>query len=152
MTIILNEKEDIPAIINDGFFPDVEPEVFKDTQRIADSVSNQVMRAKLITAIKKVRNDLEAYKTAQLNAGYMSLMEVPSDHIDNQSIVVSDYFDAVFSYAKAGILDVYQDTDTTVIDDDNLDLKTVSVDNYRRDGFEAIRRILDQPRATIELI
>lgn len=152
MTFIPNETPAPEPITSDAFFPDIDPVAFRAGVRIEDAIRDDALRNSLVLAVTKANLDLEEYRTAQQLAGYSALSQVPAQIVDGISSKVFDYREAVYSHAKATLLTQYDDTDSTVLADSTTEKKGVSADDFRRRYFEAIRRIIGKPRATIELI
>ncbi len=142
-----------PAIIvNDGWFPDIDPAMFKEQQRIRDGVTPARMREALIAAILTVRRDLNAWAAGHRAAGAASLDAIEADRIDNTSALVLLYRRAVFTAAKAEVVERYRDVDTTGAGQRKAEDLEPSVGELRRDSLHAIRDMLGVGRTTIELI
>jgi hypothetical protein len=151
--VLPDAADPAPAlIINDGWFPDIDPAMFKDQQRIRDSVTPARMREALIAAILTVRRDLKAWAAGHRAAGAAKLEAVEAERIDNTSELVLLYRRAVFTAAKAELVERYRDIDTTGAGQRKADDLDPSVTELRRDSLHAIRDMLGVGRTTIELI
>ena len=140
-----------PLITNDGWFPDVDPTDFIGT-RLRDSITPQQRRDALIAAIIAVGNDLEAWAEKQRVAGYAALAEVPDKKIDGTSRLVLLYTRAVFSMAKADLIEGYRDVDLTGAGQRKMEEIEPASGELRREALYAIRDILKVGRVTVELI
>lgn len=152
MTFIPDEEEAPEPITSDPFFPNIDPAAFRTSVRIEAAISYDALRHSLVLAVTRANLDLEDFRVTQMASGYSTLSQVPSNIVDGFSALVFDYQEAVYSHAKATLLAQYEDTDTTVLADATTEVKGVAADDFRRRYFEAIRRIIGKPRATIELI
>jgi len=80
MTIIATVLPDVdtpaPALIrNDGFFPDIDPVMFREQHRIRDAVTPARAREALIAGILTVGRDLAAWAAGHRAAGITHLPE-----------------------------------------------------------------------------
>jgi hypothetical protein len=140
-----------PLITNDGWFPDVDPAAFIGT-RIRDSITPQQRRDALVAAIITVGNDLDAWARMQRASGYAALAEVPAKKIDGTSRLVLLYTRAVFSTAKADLIEGYRDVDLTGAGQRKMEEIEPASGELRREALYAIRDILGVGRVTVELI
>jgi len=144
--------EPMPPIGNDGFFPDIDPAMWREQMRIRDSVTPARMREALVSAILAVGRDLAAWAAAHRAAGVASLDLVPAPKIDGTSTFVLLYRRAVFTAAKAEVVERYRDIDITGAGQRKSDDLDPSVTELRRDSLHAIRDIRGVTRTTIDLI
>ena len=156
LPIVDNGGDDAPAgeapIVNDGFFPDVDPALFAREMRVRDAVTPERRRRALIDAIITVGNQLAAWRARQLLAGCATLAGVPSPAIDGESRLVQLYRTAVFGEAKAKLVERYRDTDITRAGKDQVEDLDPSIGELRRDSVYAVRDILGVGRVAVELI
>lgn len=156
LPIVDNGSDDAPAgeapIVNDGFFPDVDPTLFAREMRVRDAVTPERRRRALIDAIITVANQLAAWRDRQRLAGVASLADVPSPAIDGESRLVQLYRTAVFSEAKAKLVERYRDADITRAGKDQVEDLDPSIGELRRDSVYAVRDILGVGRVAVELI
>jgi len=139
-------------IVNDGFFPNVDPALFREQLRIRDAVTPARAREALIAAILGVGRDLAAWAVTKIADGHDKLASVPSPSIDGTSRLVLLYRRAVFTAAKAELVERYRDTDMTGAGQRKAEDLEPSVGELRRDSLHAIRDILAVTRTTVELI
>jgi hypothetical protein len=139
-------------IVNDGWFPDIDPGMFREHQRIRDGVTAARMREALIAAILAVGRDLAAWSAVRRAAGAVSLAAIDAPKIDGTSTLVLLYRRAVFTAAKAELVERYRDVDMTGAGQRKSDDLDPSVSELRRDSLHAIRDILGVDRTTVELI
>ena len=152
-TVLPDDDAIAPAIIvNDGWFPDIDPAMFKEQQRIRDNVTPARMREALISAILAVRSDLRAWAAGHRSAGSARLEAVQADRIDNTSELVLLYRRAIFTRAKAEVVERYRDVDLTKDGERKAEDLDTTVGELRRDSIHAIREMLGVTRTTVELI
>lgn len=140
------------AIVNDGFFPDIEPAAVRDAARITTTITAARLRAAILGAIMSVEIDLRAYTAASIAAGHATLADVPAPQLDGQSVQLIRYNRAIALYAKAELIERHRDFDTTSAGGNQADELTPSIGELRRDALHAVRDILGKARTTIELI
>lgn len=157
MTIIATvlPDEDTPApalIVNDGFLPDIDPAMFREQHRIRDAVTPARAREALIASILTVGRDLAAWIAGHRAAGILRLDSVPTSTIDGISTLVLLYRRAVFTAAKAEVVERYRDVDLTGAGQRKAEDLDPSVAELRRDSLHAIRDMLVVTRTCVELI
>lgn len=155
MTFVATGDSTAPAeavLVNDGFFPDIDPEDLRKSQRLDGTVTYERLLHALIEAIASVNSELAAFKAAQLLAGHATLAAVPAETINDTSINVHRYNRAVFSMAKADLSERYRDYDSTNAGNIKADQMETPIDDIRRDARWAISDILGVGRNTVELI
>ena len=140
------------VVVNDGWFPDIDPAQIRKAFRIRDSVTPERLRKAIIGAILKAGNQLEAWQTARAALAPTGLAAVPAKTIDGESRYVLLYLRAIGTYAKAELVEEYRDTDTTTGGQRDVDDLEPSIAELRRDGLYAIRDVLGRPRVRSELI
>lgn len=154
-TVLPADDDADPAalpIANDGWLPDIDPAMFREQQRIRDSVTPARAREALIAAMLTVRRDLAAWIVMRRADGRTRLEDVPADTIDGASTLVLLYRRAVFTAAKAEVVERYRDVDLTPAGKAKADELEPSVAELRRDSLYAIRDLLAVGRVTVELI
>lgn len=136
-----------------GWFPAIDPAQFRDEQRVdANAITDARVRQALVNAIIRVGRDLKDWRLAQIASGFASLDLVPADKVDGVSELTTLYRRAVFTAAKAEIVECFVDVDTTGRGERSADQLDPTVAELRRDSVHAVREILDVGRMTIELI
>jgi hypothetical protein len=141
-----------PVITNDGFFPDIDPALFASEMRVRDGVTPARRRRALIDAIITVGNQLASWREERVLGGIPTLDAVASPKIDGESRYVQLYRTAVFSEAKAKLVEKYRDTDITKAGKAEVEDLDPAIGELRRDSIHAIRDILGTTRTAIELI
>jgi hypothetical protein len=139
-------------IVNDGFFPDIQPAAVREAARIPTSVTPARLRAAILGALLTMKGDLRGYKAGQITAGHARLGDVPADELDGQSELLIMYQRAVALYAKAELIERHRDFDTTSAGGNDAQELTPTIGELRRDALHAVRDILGKPRTIVELI
>lgn len=140
------------TVVNDGFFPDVEPAAVRDAARIPTSVTPARLRAAILGAIMSAEIDLRAFAVASIAAGHDTLAEVPAPQIDGKSVQMLRYERAIALFTKAETIDRHRDFDTTAAGGSQSDELEQSVADLRRDARHAIRDMLGRTRTIVDLI
>jgi hypothetical protein len=144
------------TVSNITFFPAIAVAAFRAATRAQDTVTDQRVIQALRTAIIDVNRELAEWRGAQLLLGYATLAEVPADNYGTEQEPLSEltHWDltAVYSMAKAQLIEVYNDIDTTEEGMRRFIGFNGTEDGYRREAREAIRNILREPHLTVELI
>lgn len=137
-------------ISSGDFWPQLDSNEFRDIMRVDGTVPNIRVEAVLIAANLRVNRELRPFAAKWAEAQTMA--SIPADQINGQSVYVLEYRAAVFNEAKADLTERYRDYDSTNDGHDEADKLESNIEDYRRKAREAIRAILDQPRATVELL
>jgi hypothetical protein len=140
------------TIINDGWFPDIDPAALRPTLRLRDTVTAPRLRSALLGAMITVARDLDAWATDQRAKGIAELAAVPAPQLDGKSRLVTLYERAVSCFALAELTEKYRGFDMTGAGQREVDALAPSIDDLRRDGRYAIRDIKGVGRSTVELI
>lgn len=140
------------VIVNDGWFPNIDPVHLRAEHRIRDSVTPERLRGAVIGAIITVGNQLAAWQASQMAAAHASLAAVPAPQIDGTSRFVLLYARAIGAYVKAELVEGYRDVDVTTAGQRDVGDLEPSIPELRRDAIHAIRDILGRARMRAELI
>jgi hypothetical protein len=117
-----------------------------------EPVTDDRLRAALITGIGDANDNLSTWATTQQDAGHATLADVPAQAIGGTSIKVHRYIRAVFSLAAATLIERYRSIDTSRQGNTTADILETPIDDLRRDAHWALNDIRGNPRSTIELI
>lgn len=139
-------------IANTAFFPEISPSSCRATMDIDQRITPQRLRQALIGSMQDANHSLSQWALEQSGAGHTTLATVPADNIDGTSVKVSQYRRAVFSFAKAELIEHMIDYDTTLSGNRKHETLFSAVDKHRREALLAIRAIMGMSHSTIELI
>ncbi len=146
-----SDSNDTTAVIikNDGWYPDIESEDFRNTMRVGDNIVNEQVLFSIQKAMLSVNNDLSLWQSTQ-NALHFN--DIESICYGEETKLQLLYRSAIYNYAKALLVDSYRDYDLTKSGHDKADELETKVDSYRQLSIEAVRMIIQKPRISVELI
>jgi len=142
------------TIRNDGFFPDIDMTAMRDAMRLDGTVTDARLRPAIVDAILFVNHSLARWRTEKA-AGIAMLAEMPATSIDGESRLIALYRRAVYSTAKADLIERYRDYDTTASalnDKKSMEWMDNAPADQRRNAQWAIADLVGRPRMTVELI
>jgi len=140
------------SIANALFFPNLSLEEFRTVMKVeAVATPDRAMHALQAAAIE-VNNRLSKWLATQIELGFNSIDDIPAKPGEIQHQQKFLYLRAVWSLAKANLIERYRDYDTTKAGQDKADALSESVDDFRRDAAWAINDLVGAPRSTVELI
>ncbi|KRC85451.1 hypothetical protein ASE30_00275 [Achromobacter sp. Root83] len=140
------------AVANDGFFPDIQLDPARQALRLDGTVTDERLRFALVGALLEAGNSLAAWKAAQLTRGYARLADVPAAQLDGVTRLQHAYVRAVYSLAKADLIERMTDYDTTAAGQKRADSLSEASDDHRRNARFAIADVIGASRAVVELI
>lgn len=151
--VVTNGDATQEAVIkNNGFFPDIEPANFRAATRQDKTVTPERVREALIQAIAAVNRELDAWQISWELEGKATLAAVPAKQVNEQSVLIHHYLRAVYSLAKAELIERYNDFDATNTGQQRAQELTGEEDTYRRDARWAIADLQGKARTVVELI
>ena len=140
------------VITNDGFFPDIELDAARQALRVDGTVTDERLRFALVGALLETGNSLTTWKAAQMARGHGSLADVPASAVDGKSRLLHAYIRAVYSLAKADLIERMTDYDTTAAGQKRAEWLGEASDDHRRNARFAIADVMAASRAVVELI
>lgn len=140
------------TITNGHFWPDIEPDVLRQTMRLDGTVTTERLEHAAINAALQVNSDLKNWRFESEQLGFDSLAQVPAEEINGQSIFLQLYLRAVYCLTKANLVERYSDFDSTAKGLKSADELTDTVNDLRRDARFAVRDMLNKTHVTVELI
>lgn len=140
------------VIPNSAFFPALKLSEFRKAMRVDSVTTNDRAANALNAAAIEVNQRLTAWATQQIAQGYAQLDQLPlaPTALPEQNLFL--YLRAVWSLAKANLIERYRDYDTTKTGNDKANDLEPAADDYRRDAAWAINDLVGTTRSTIELI
>ncbi|EPJ5822007.1 head completion/stabilization protein [Pluralibacter gergoviae] len=113
-------SEDVPDV-DDGeekvtagaFWPEIELSAVRKEMRITGAVTTSRLKQVVIEAVGHTIDQLAGWQSEQMSAGFISLDAVPSNQVNGQSLRVYRYRRAVYSIARALLIETFRDVDTT---------------------------------------
>ncbi|EAU2533310.1 head completion/stabilization protein [Salmonella enterica] len=132
------------------------PEILLRDLRLASRIPGRTTtsRLKFVTteAVAHVTDQLDDWRDIQESAGYSTLADVPARMLNGESVKVYRYRRAVYSAARALLLENARDVDTTEKGDRKADALEVQTDDLWRDVRWAIADIRGTQRLFVELV
>ncbi|EPD0208311.1 head completion/stabilization protein [Salmonella enterica] len=132
------------------------PEILLCDLRLASRIPGRTTtsRLKFVTteAVAHVTDQLDDWRGIQESAGYSTLADVPARMLNGESVKVYRYRRAVYSAARALLLENARDVDTTEKGDRKADALEVQTDDLWRDVRWAIADIRGTQRLFVELV
>lgn len=141
--------DDAAPVVNDGFYPDLDPDDFKAQTGLSDVFRPERLRAVLQSAMIEVNASIAAWRIGQTAA---RLADVPSPHYGDTTEKVLLYTQAVFARARAQLLRTTRDYDSTKDGHDRADDLGKVAEDYQQQSTEALARLTGRPRMVVELI
>ncbi|EAA8644324.1 head completion/stabilization protein [Salmonella enterica] len=132
------------------------PEILLRDLRLASRIPGRTTtsRLKFVTteAVAHVTDQLDDWRGIQESAGYSTLADVPARMLNGESVKVYRYRRAVYSAARALLLENARDVDTTEKGDRKANALEVQTDDLWRDVRWAIADIRGTQRLFVELV
>ena len=117
--------------------------------RLEQTVSPVRLRRAIKTAIAETNAELGDWRERQLDAGYATLADVPTDKIDGESVRVFHYFNAVCAMTTATLYERFRGVDATAKGDKKADSIDSTIDEMWRDMRWSVARIQDKARCIV---
>ncbi|MGK5051421.1 head completion/stabilization protein [Janthinobacterium sp. RB2P8] len=143
------------VIENDGWFPDILLTDMRDAMRLDGTVTDARLVQAVVDAILQVNRELTDWQGKQAAAGIAALVDVPAARINRESRLLAQYRRAVYSTAKADLIERYRDYDSTatsVSDKKSMEWLDDAPGAQRRNAQWAIADIVGRTHLTVELI
>lgn len=141
----------LETIGNNGFWPDIDPNEFKDEERV-HNVTPPRIRQSLRAAMADINRQLASYQAEQQASGRTDIDEVPIEPWQTPGDLQLLYLRAVYAQAQADLLERYRDASATGEGDERGEAKDLAADDYRADARWAIAELTGINHTTVELI
>lgn len=141
------------SIRSHAFWPSISIAEFKNTMRVDETPSLPRIEGILITAITEANRQLVSFRQMQQAKGYMQLVDVPcDDEINDESLLVLNYRQAVFHYGMSRLLETYADYAATAKGENQASGKLEQALTYKREAHACIAFIKGSLRVDAELL
>ncbi|BEL72434.1 MULTISPECIES: head completion/stabilization protein [Serratia] len=144
--------EDEPIVKNVFFFPDINPADVRDVMRIEGTITAPRLRMVIKSAIAEVNAELFTFRRDKMADGYQRLEDVPADEIDDESVRVSEYRNAVSAITMALLSEQYRSFDTTATGGRKADVVESSIGELWRNARNAISNVAERSHCIIGLL
>lgn len=149
------QQSDAATVENDDWFPTIDLRHMRDAMRLDGTVTDLRLNQAVVDAILHVNEELNVWKQIQVTAGHLALENVPASQVNRESKLVIHYRRAVYSTAKADLLEKYRDYDSTassMVDKKSMAYLDNAPSEQRRNAHWAISNLQGLPHLTVELI
>lgn len=150
--IAKDDDSNVTNLSNADFYPDLNVAQFREVMRLEGNVTSERLNDALITAAFRVNDDLSTWEVEKKLEGYTRLELVPCEMVGDQGLYSFQYQHAVQCFAKADLVERFQDYDNTLNGAQRAEEMSAMINDYRRQGLQSIKRILGKPLTTVELI
>ncbi|MBK5910139.1 hypothetical protein CCR85_01355 [Rhodothalassium salexigens] len=137
------------TLANEGFWPALSLAEMRDRTGLSMAVGAERIEAALTAAMIEVNAALARWRADQSAA---TLDRVPAPLHDGVSAKVLAYKAAVYTRARAALIETERDYDSTKSGHDRADALETTADSWLRLSHEALARVMDRARVTVELI
>ncbi|WP_263264883.1 head completion/stabilization protein [Pseudomonas sp. RIT-PI-S] len=137
---------------NDGFWPNIDAGAVTTVLRLDGSVPVVRLEQAVLNAMLSLNRELRALKARYRAEGFTTLAQVPAEQVGGESEWLLLYRRAVYCAAGAELCERYRSYDSTGEGHNRADVLAPTVDEYRRDYRYAVRDLLGNGHATVELI
>lgn len=145
-----------PGIIeNDGWFPNIALAEIRDAMRLDGTVTDARLVQAVVDAVLHVNRELAPWQALHVQAGITMLADVPATRINRESRLLAQYRRAVYSTAKADLIERYRDYDSTatsLADKKSMEWLDEAPGTQRRNAQWAIADMVGRSHLTVELI
>ncbi|WP_302141757.1 head completion/stabilization protein [Halomonas alkalicola] len=140
------------ALANNGFWPEITPGDFRETQRLDGTVTQPRLEHALRVAMADVNRQLADYQAQHQAAGIEGAQGIPLEPWQMEGHHALLYRRAVYAQAHAELLERYRDISATGQGDERGEAKDLAADDYRGDARWAIAELTGRTHSTVELI
>lgn len=133
------------------FWPVIKLRDLRLAARITGGITTTRLKHVATEAVAHVTDQLLGWQESQLEAGYRTLQDVPARQLNDESVKVYRYRRAVYSIARALVLEGYRDVDTTPKGDKDASALDLQISDLWRDARWGIADIQRKPRIYAEL-
>ncbi|WP_417795912.1 head completion/stabilization protein [Terasakiella pusilla] len=145
-------QEDI-VVTNNGFYPDLSVTDFKTAMDIGSDISLTRAKTCLQAAMIEVNESLKNWRANLPDLNSLDQWPVAADDTYGEiNAKVFHYKRAIFNRARAVLIDQMRDYDTTKTGLDKAEQLSETTKLYYRQSHEALARLMDRTRTTVELI
>lgn len=134
-----------------SFWPVISLKDLRLAARITGGVTTTRLMHVTTEAVGHVIEQLEEWQINQQRLGYETLQNVPAAEVNGESMKVYRYRRAVYSIARALVIEGYRDVDTTPKGDKDAASLDLQREDLWRDARWGIADIQRKPRVYAEL-
>ncbi|MBI0277277.1 head completion/stabilization protein [Hafnia alvei] len=147
------EPEDGGAqVISSPFWPVIMLSELRKAMKLDGQVTTDRLMSRTIEAVAHINDQLGGWEIRQQTLGYTTLADVPAMTVNHESSKVWRYRNAVYSLAKALLIEGYRDIDTTRDGEKHAMALSTQIDTLWRDVRFSINDIMNRHRQFAELV
>jgi len=147
-----NENAPSGTVENNGFWPAIAIDDFRDDERLGRDITDRRVRQALIAAMGDINRQLAAFQQTQADNGAAGVHEIPGEAWQTPGHYAQLYVRAVYAMAQADLLERYRDYATAPTGEHRGEVRDAAADDYRRASRWAVAEILGTTHTTVELI
>lgn len=132
-------------VANNGFFPDLSVNDFRDSYRVDKNISDTRCEETLRHAMLQSNDLLKTWKAVQVAAGYAALADVPGESYGDMSEYQYWYLIAVRQLAKSMLIEKERDFDARNLSPDKVEALNKQIDDCIHHHRGAIEKITGEP-------
>lgn len=151
-TDVTDVDDGVEKVTAGAFWPEILLRDLRLASRIPGRTTTSRLKFVTTEAVAHVTDQLDDWRGIQESAGYSTLADVPARMLNGESVKVYRYRRAVYSAARALLLENARDVDTTEKGDRKADALEVQTDDLWRDVRWAIADIRGTQRLFVELV
>ena len=140
------------SISNNGFWPDLGVDDFRDDERLGRDIRNRRLDRALSAAMSDVNRQLARFQANQVDKGVGQAEAIPIEAWQTKDHYAALYIRAVYALAHADLLERYRDYAMSSAGGDRGETHDAAADDYRRASRWAVAEIEGRPHSTVELI
>lgn len=137
---------------NDGWWPDLSLSEIRKATRTDGTVTDERLRDSALYAMSHVNQQLAIWHARQVDAGYAQLEDVPAPSLGGASRLLMLYRRAVFATVRADVMERYRGFDSSADAERRAQDNDPAIAEQMRNARWAVRDIMGEPHATVELI
>lgn len=137
---------------NAAFWPEISSGTLRTRYRVDGGTTDEQIYEALRHAIRITNTLLDEFRLERMAAEQYALADVDDLTYADGATLCQCYEEAVYSRAKAWLIDRRRDVDTTKDGHDRAKVLETTADEWLRQAHGAVRALLGYPSLTVELI
>ena len=139
------------TVKNTDFFPNIDLGDFQEQMRIDSEYRIEVIKRRVRLAIVYVNKELKEQQTVWTEEGHATLKEVPAEPVDDESPLVFEYLNAVYSHAKATLMQDYKTMNRREEAENEAKDSSSTFDSYLADCRDSIKALSNETQGSLEI-
>lgn len=139
------------TVKNTDFFPDIDLGEFQEQMRIDSEYRIGAIKRRVRLSINHVNKELKEQQKAWTEEGHATLQEVPAEPVDDESPLVFEYLNAVYSHAKAYLMQDYKTMSRREEAENEAKDSSSTFDSYLADCRDSIKALSSEYQGSLEI-